>query len=336
MMNYALPLFPAWIILSIITTLLGTLLVFLSSWWILTWIGLVMNLISIIPLITIKKSSSSSEIAMKYFILQLIAGTTLLLMPLMSPFTSPLLITLLFTAASVLKLGAFPFHIWVPQVMESLSWPMILFMSTWQKLAPLGLILMTSEIINQSYLIMLGTMTMVMGGLGAWTSTSIKTLFAYSSIAHTGWMLMISMFSFQLTMLYFILYIIQMWAFCTLMYSMQNTESDLIPSHPAMPTKPALTLTLLLLSTSGIPPFIGFAQKLMTILILSTTPMMVVPIILMLMASIVMTVTYLFVALNIIPPMFSAPMSKYTAGSPIAAASIITLMLLIGPLLANI
>lgn len=88
------------------------------------------------------------------------------------------------------KLGLFPFHYWLPRVMAGLPWVSCLLLATWQKFAPLFLMLCLLEL-SRSYLIacvvcFIGMGSSLVGGLGGMNQTQIRALLAYSSIGHLG------------------------------------------------------------------------------------------------------------------------------------------------------
>ncbi len=94
------------------------------------------------------------------------------------------------------KIGAAPFHMWVPDVYEGAPTAVTGFMSVAVKAAGVGALarILVSGLPNSSgvwsdILWVLAALTVVVGNLGALTQVSVKRMLAYSSIAHTGYAL---------------------------------------------------------------------------------------------------------------------------------------------------
>jgi len=99
----------------------------------------------------------------------------------------------LFLLRMVIKLGVFPFYQWVPMVMTSLSWPGCILLSTVQKVAPLFMV--TVQSVSFNYLIMLlGCFSVLISGVLGYNQRYMRSLMGYSSIAHRGWLMVVSVF----------------------------------------------------------------------------------------------------------------------------------------------
>jgi len=103
--------------------------------------------------------------------------------------------TLLLIAGFLFKIGAAPFHMWVPDVYEGAPVPVTTFMATAVKVAAFGafLRLLVGGVMGQALPLaaILGgvaVLTMVIGNLSALTQDNIKRLLAFSSVAHAGYM----------------------------------------------------------------------------------------------------------------------------------------------------
>nr|YP_009863726.1 NADH dehydrogenase subunit 2 [Bottapotamon lingchuanense]QKE31057.1 NADH dehydrogenase subunit 2 [Bottapotamon lingchuanense] len=236
-----------------------------SSSWFGVWIGLELNMMSFIPLITIKMNYYFSESALKYFLIQAL-GSTLLIMsscmfmsfPQMSP---PLLLTSLF-----LKLGSAPFHFWFPQVMSGLTWPQAIILSTLQKIAPMILISYLSTYPSLMQIISLSAiLSAITGALGGLNTMQLRKMMAFSSINHMSWMLMSISISDTFWITYFLFYSAITSSIMILFYILQTfTLSDLMKSNQTNPIH-SLIIPLNFLSLGGLPPFTGFIPKWMLI-----------------------------------------------------------------------
>jgi len=113
--------------------------------------------------------------------------------------------TALFGAAVLLcglgfKVAAAPFHMWVPDVYQGAPTPVTAFLSVGSKAAgfvvltrALDAFLVEGSIIGseiQALLLVVGSLTVLLGSLPAMFQTSVKRLLAYSSISHAGYLLL--------------------------------------------------------------------------------------------------------------------------------------------------
>nr|AEB39267.1 NADH dehydrogenase subunit 2 [Leucostethus fugax] len=249
---------------------LGTMITFSSYHWILAWIGLEINTLAIIPLMTKTPHPRAIEAATKYFLTQAAASALILFAASINAWLTgqwtiyyPLnpASSILLSIAILTKLGAAPFHFWLPEVLQGLSLQTGLILSTWQKLAPMALLIQFSQSINLTLILIFGFLSTLVGGWGGINQTQTRKILAFSSIAHLGWMIAILKFAPQLTLLNFILYIIMTSTLFLILIFMES--KNIMQLSTSWPKSPALvTLSLLsLLSLSGLPPLTGFMPK---------------------------------------------------------------------------
>nr|BAS04700.1 NADH dehydrogenase subunit 2 [Squalidus gracilis gracilis] len=249
---------------------LGTTLTFASSHWLLAWMGLEINTLAIVPLMAQHHHPRAVEATTKYFLTQATAAAMILFASttnawitgewdmnnMASPVASAMVI-----AALALKIGLAPMHFWMPEVLQGLDLLTGMILLTWQKLAPLALIIQTAQAIDPLLLTTLGLMSTLAGGWGGLNQTQLRKVLAYSSIAHMGWMIIILQYAPQLTLLALGTYIFMTSAaFLTLKTSTTTKISTLAM---VWSNSPILTTTtaLVLLSLGGLPPLTGFMPK---------------------------------------------------------------------------
>nr|YP_010527203.1 NADH dehydrogenase subunit 2 [Alepisaurus ferox]UXR13241.1 NADH dehydrogenase subunit 2 [Alepisaurus ferox]WNH18124.1 NADH dehydrogenase subunit 2 [Alepisaurus ferox]BAR45915.1 NADH dehydrogenase subunit 2 [Alepisaurus ferox] len=248
---------------------LGTTITFASSHWLLAWMGLEINTLAIIPLMTQHHHPRAVEAATKYFLTQATAAALILFASTTNAWltgewdiqqlTHPLATTLAILALA-LKIGLAPVHFWLPEVLQGLDLTTGLLLSTWQKLAPFALILQLSSA-NPSLLIFLGLLSTLVGGWGGLNQTQLRKILAYSSIAHLGWMILVLQFAPTLTLLSLLLYITMTSAtFLTFKLNNATNINSLATSWSKVPALTAL-VPLSLLSLGGLPPLSGFMPK---------------------------------------------------------------------------
>nr|AKI26716.1 NADH dehydrogenase subunit 2 [Pteronotropis hypselopterus] len=259
----------------VLTTLLsslglGTTLTFASSHWLLAWMGLEINTLAIIPLMAQHHHPRAVEATTKYFLTQATAAAMILFASTtnawilgewnMTDMSNPIATTMIL-AALALKIGLAPMHFWMPEVLQGLDLSTGLILATWQKLAPLALIIQTAPAFHPLLLTALGLMSALVGGWGGLNQTQLRKILAYSSIAHMGWMIIVLQYAPQLTLLTLLTYILMTSAaFLTLKLLYATKISTLATAWSKSPLLTATT-TLVLLSLGGLPPLTGFMPK---------------------------------------------------------------------------
>nr|YP_009344663.1 NADH dehydrogenase subunit 2 [Chaetobranchopsis bitaeniatus]ALR68872.1 NADH dehydrogenase subunit 2 [Chaetobranchopsis bitaeniatus] len=248
---------------------LGTTITFMSSHWLLAWMGLELNTLAIIPLMAQHHHPRAVEATTKYFLIQAAGAATLLFASITNAWmtgqwdiqqlTHPLPSTMMILALA-LKIGLAPLHTWLPEVLQGLDLVTGLMLSTWQKLAPFALLLQI-QITNPTLLTLLGIFSTLIGGWGGLNQTQLRKIMAYSSIAHLGWMMLILQFSPSLTLITLMLYLIMTSsAFLVFKTNKATNINTLATSWTKSPTLTAIT-PLILLSLGGLPPLSGFMPK---------------------------------------------------------------------------
>nr|WPW52075.1 NADH dehydrogenase subunit 2 [Mus musculus domesticus] len=252
------------------TIFLGPVITMSSTNLMLMWVGLEFSLLAIIPMLINKKNPRSTEAATKYFVTQATASMIILLAIVLNykqlgtwmfqQQTNGLILNMTLMALSM-KLGLAPFHFWLPEVTQGIPLHMGLILLTWQKIAPLSILIQIYPLLNSTIILMLAITSIFMGAWGGLNQTQMRKIMAYSSIAHMGWMLAILPYNPSLTLLNLMIYIIltaPMFMALMLNNSMTiNSISLLWNKTPAMLTM----ISLMLLSLGGLPPLTGFLPK---------------------------------------------------------------------------
>nr|YP_009775100.1 NADH dehydrogenase subunit 2 [Blaps rhynchoptera]QJA14886.1 NADH dehydrogenase subunit 2 [Blaps rhynchoptera]QJA15156.1 NADH dehydrogenase subunit 2 [Blaps rhynchoptera] len=245
---------------------MGTILAISSYSWLSMWMGLEINLLSIIPLMSDSKNMYSSESSLKYFITQAMASMILLMAVIMilmtDEFINPLVsssFSLMMNTALLTKLGAAPFHFWFPEVIEGLSWMNSLILLTWQKIAPM-MLLMNNKM-NTNFLLTIIFSSLIISTIMGFNQISLRKIMAFSSINHIAWMLSTMMISLSTWTIYFIIYSFININIITVMNSTKsfylNQMINVMKKNKAM----KLLFMMNFMSLGGLPPFIGFLPK---------------------------------------------------------------------------
>nr|AEE02011.1 NADH dehydrogenase subunit 2 [Cyrtodactylus agusanensis] len=246
----------------------STLITMSSNHWLLAWFGLELNTLSILPMIMKSHHPRATEAATKYFLVQVTAAAMILLASITNAWqtghwtithTTPTT-TLLTTMAIMLKLGAAPMYMWYPHVLQGATLNTALLISTWQKIAPLTLLYMTHNHLNHTTTLLLGLMSALVGGWAGLNQTQIRTIMAFSSIAHMGWLITAITLSPSLATLTMLAYALTTLATFMPLATTTKTATDIGTLWPLSPMT-LVTTMITLMSLGGLPPLTGFMPK---------------------------------------------------------------------------
>lgn len=227
---------------------LGPIIRLSSSNWLITWVGIEISLIGLIPLSIRLFEVSVREPLIKYFIIQRMARSIILFFGLLVFSLQNIRdsIVLLLSLSIIIKLGFFPLHFWVIPVVSGLSFYQNIIILGPQKIVPLRLIInifTLSRVEGLSILVLiLSRLSIIWGSLVSNNTTEIKIIIGGSSITHTGW-IGFGLIYGGIWVYFFIYFIVTL----ILLYCLNEVDF--------------LLRSFLLLSLSGLPPFVLFSGK---------------------------------------------------------------------------
>nr|YP_214811.1 NADH dehydrogenase subunit 2 [Ambystoma californiense]AAT49250.1 NADH dehydrogenase subunit 2 [Ambystoma californiense] len=256
------------IIMSSLAT--GTMLTLASNHWFMAWMGLELNTLAIIPLMTKTHHPRATEAATKYFLMQAFASAMILFSSTMNAwfmgeweiaYMYHPISTAMLTIGLAMKLGIAPFHMWLPDVLQGLNLLTCLILSTWQKIAPMILMIQIYSQLNANLLIVMAILSTTIGGWGGLNQTQLRKIMAYSSIAHLGWMTLVLCFMPSLTLLNLTMCMMMTTVmFMMFMNTMSTTINKMAMSWLKNPVM-AASMMIVLMSLGGLPPTTGFMPK---------------------------------------------------------------------------
>ncbi|AWT49427.1 NADH-quinone oxidoreductase subunit N [Psychrobacter sp. YP14] len=244
--------------------------------------------------------SRSLESGLKYLVLSATASATLLMgmafiyastgtlnfkeiaHSLTYVFESPLMIlgAAMMTFGIAFKLSAAPFHIWTSDVYQGAPAPVATYLASVTKVAMMALairFLLDGAILAlptvNTLLMVIATLSILIGNLLAVRQTNLKRLLGYSSIAHMGYVLVVAVSigpgAYSITNMYMAIYALTslgLFGVITLMsstYKDAGEASELYHYQGLFWRRPVLTgvMTVMLLSMAGIPLTAGFITK---------------------------------------------------------------------------
>ncbi|WP_303903821.1 NADH-quinone oxidoreductase subunit NuoN [Thiohalomonas denitrificans] len=277
------------------------MMVLISAHSMLTvYLGLELMSLSLYAMVALQRNSATaSEAAMKYFILGAMASAMLLYGMSMlygatgtldlgelgarvqgaGPSSLVLVFGLVFLIVGIaFKLGAVPFHMWVPDVYHGAPTAVTLFVSSAPKLAAFAMLmrLLVDGLPGlhghwQDMLILLAVLSVALGNVLAIAQANIKRLLAYSGISHVGFLLMGVLAGtpegYAAGMYYAIAYVIMtLGGFgMVILMSRAGFEADRLEDYKGLNERSpwfALMMLILMFSMAGVPPFLGFWAKL--------------------------------------------------------------------------
>lgn len=193
-----------------------------------------------------------------------------------------LLTGVVFAVAGVaFKLGAAPFHMWLPDVYHGAPTPVTLFISSAPKLAAFGMAYRLLEdgvgpmtVQWQWLLAGLAAASLVIGNLVAIVQSNLKRMLAYSTVSHVGFLLLGlaggGQNGYAAALFYAISYAVMSAAAfgAIIVLSRQGFEADKIDDFKGLnarnPWQAGLVLCVMA-SLAGVPPFLGFWAKLVVL-----------------------------------------------------------------------
>ncbi len=280
--------------------MLGMMVMISAHNFITIYLGLELLSLSLYAMVALDRDSpAASEAAMKYFVLGAIASGILLYgMSLLYGATGTLDITKLgvhiaeapeigigvtFALGFIIvglcfKLGAVPFHMWLPDVYEGANTPVTLYVGSAPKIAAFALFMrLLVEGLGglraewRMMLIVLSILSMAIGSIVAIVQTNLKRLLAYSTISHVGYILMGILVGttagYQAAMFYVITYVIMAAAAfgIIILLARKGFESDRLEDFKGLNDRSpwfAAMMLIVMFGMAGVPPFVGFFGKL--------------------------------------------------------------------------
>lgn len=293
---------PEYYVMALVS-LLGTFVMISAQSLLVIYLGLELVSLPVYALIALDRDNRySAEAAMKYFVMGALASGMLLYgMSLAYGVTHTLSIAtlvqlqpieasghlMMFSLSVVLmvsgmafKLGAVPFHMWLPDVYEGAPTPVTAFLAALPKIAGLAMSVRLLALwlgepggtatIWQPLLLILSMSSIALGNVVAIAQTNIKRMLGYSTIGHMGFLLLGilagSQEGYSAAVFYGMTYaLMSVCAFgILLLLTETGVEVEEITDLRGLGTRSpwyALLMLFAMFSLAGIPPLVGFYAK---------------------------------------------------------------------------
>jgi NADH-quinone oxidoreductase subunit N len=286
----------------VLFAVLGMMIMISANHMLTLYLGLELMSLSLYASVALRRDSTvATEAAMKYFVLgALSSGMLLYGMSMVYGATGSLEITriaetvaeggatdfvlifgLVFVVAGIgFKLGAVPFHMWIPDVYHGAPTPVTLIVSSAPKFAAFAFIMrLLAQALGaeqlvaewQQMLVVMAMLSLIVGNITAIAQTNLKRMLAYSTISHMGFVLLGilagDIVGYSAGMFYVVVYVLMnIGTFgMILLLSRAGFEADNIDDFKGLNQRSpwyAFMMLLLMFSMTGIPPTVGFYAKL--------------------------------------------------------------------------
>ncbi|GAB3646345.1 NADH-quinone oxidoreductase subunit NuoN [Ramlibacter alkalitolerans] len=289
-------------------SLLGIFVMMSGNNFLLIYLGLELLTLSSYALVALRRDHVvATEAAMKYFVLGAMASGFLLYgMSMIYGATGSLDIGTVFkivgsgqvkhqvlvfglvfiVAGLAFKLGAAPFHMWIPDVYQGAPSAITLIIGSAPELAAFAIAirllvegLLPLAIDWQQMLVVLAVASLFIGNLAAIAQTNLKRLFAYSTIGQMGFVILglvsgvingdpvFARNAYSSSMFYIVTYVLTFLAAVgiILLLAREGFESEEIADLAGLNERSPLyaaIMSICLFSLAGIPPLVGFYAKL--------------------------------------------------------------------------
>jgi len=280
--------------------LLGMMVMISANHFLSMYLGLELLSLSLYAMVAFnRENSNAAEAAMKYFVLGAIASGMLLYgMSMVYGMTGSLNIIEVAVAIEQMKndnlvlifglvfmviglsfkLGAVPFHMWIPDVYHGSPTTVTSYIATAPKVAGFAMVIrLLAESMGslqadwQGMLIILAVLSMAVGNVIAIAQSNLKRLFAYSTISHVGF-IMLGLLAgnqegYSAAMFYTLTYaIMSLGGFgVIILLTRKGFEADNIDDLKGLNQRSpwfAFIMLIIIFSMAGVPPTVGFWAKL--------------------------------------------------------------------------
>ena len=282
---------------------LGMMVMVSAHNFLTVYLGLELLSLSLYAMVAFRRNSlSASEAAMKYFILGALASGMLLYgismiygatgtldiaklsAAIVARGTDDIVLTfgLVFVVVGLaFKLGAVPFHMWIPDVYQGAPTSVTMYIGSAPKIAGFALVMRVlaeglGDLHNdwQGMLVILAVLSLAVGNIIALAQTNLKRMLAYSTISHVGFLLLGILSGTKAGYSASLFYIITYAATAAggfamvILLSRRGFEAENLDDLKGLNERSpwlAFMMLLLMFSMAGVPPTVGFYAKLIVL-----------------------------------------------------------------------
>nr|YP_010996505.1 NADH dehydrogenase subunit 2 [Concaveplana hamulusa]WPC85247.1 NADH dehydrogenase subunit 2 [Concaveplana hamulusa] len=238
--------------LFMLTMAVGVVLTLSSNNMLMLWVGLELSMISYIPMMT-TEGASGGESSIKYFIVQSVSSCMLIL-GMLFMLMHNLAFDYFMVISLSIKVGLAPFHSWVLSLVEGLNYTLLFILLTIMKISPI--FIMSLSNFDLTLMVIL---TLLIGSISGLNQNSIRKMLAYSSIYNLGFIFSVVYLN-SMWSVYLFMYMTVLLTVILLMKFMNiNYLNQLLLNN--FDQKNKVILWICMLSMGGMPPMLGFLNK---------------------------------------------------------------------------
>jgi NADH-quinone oxidoreductase subunit N len=350
--------------------LLGIFVMCSGQHFLVLYLGLELLTLSSYALVALRRDHTvSTEAAMKYFVLGAMASGFLLYgLSMMYGATGSLDVATVFktiatgqvkhnvlvfglvfiVAGLAFKLGAAPFHMWIPDVYQGAPTAVTIMIGTAPELAAFAIAIrllvegmLPLAIDWQQMLVVLAVASLFLGNLAAIAQSNLKRMLAYSTIGQMGFVLLgllsgvihgdpvFARNAYSSAMFYIVSYVLTtLGSFgVILLLAREGFESDEVADLAGLNQRSPLyaaIMSICLFSLAGIPPLVGFYAKLAVLqaLVVAGSPLYIG----LAIFAVLMSLVAAFYYIRVVKVMyFDAPITATTVAAPMDVRVVLTI-----------
>ncbi|MFQ6088820.1 MAG: NADH-quinone oxidoreductase subunit N, partial [Candidatus Methanofastidiosia archaeon] len=268
---------------------LGMMIVASSKNLILLFIAFELSSMSTFAMVGLSKDKKAAEAALKFFLIGAISSTLTLygftlIYSSLKTFYIPAILDMKLTTISSFgtifvvagfgfKMGVVPFHMWLPDTYQGAETSVTALLASSSKkmgFAATFRVLVALMLLKDLtfVFVVLSVLTMTLGNVTALSQKNVKRMLAYSSIGHAGYILVglavLTPLGIAASMLHILAHAIMTFGAFIVVSIMESNGMKSYEDYAGLTRKAplvAISMTIFLLSLTGIPPLIGFWGK---------------------------------------------------------------------------
>nr|UXD79095.1 NADH dehydrogenase subunit 2 [Haemaphysalis qinghaiensis] len=240
-----------------------TILISISSnHWFIYWIMMEMNMMMFIPIMKYNKLENCNSM-ITYFITQSFSSILFFMSASMICMNYSYFMEILINISILIKLAMIPFHFWLISISEMLDYNSFLIILTFQKIIPLFILFkMKTEIY-----MFVSILSLMLSSIMIFNLKMFKKILIFTSISHLNWMIILMFISSNFWISYMIGYFLMINSMLSFLKKNKIMSlNGLISNKFSINEK--ISIIISMMSLGGMPPFLGFVIKFISIMLI--------------------------------------------------------------------
>nr|YP_010324924.1 NADH dehydrogenase subunit 2 [Haemaphysalis qinghaiensis]UNO54053.1 NADH dehydrogenase subunit 2 [Haemaphysalis qinghaiensis]UNO54066.1 NADH dehydrogenase subunit 2 [Haemaphysalis qinghaiensis] len=240
-----------------------TILISISSnHWFIYWIMMEMNMMMFIPIMKYNKLENCNSM-ITYFITQSFSSILFFMSASMICMNYSYFMEILINISILIKLAMIPFHFWLISISEMLDYNSFLIILTFQKIIPLFILFKMKTEISM----FVSILSLMLSSIMIFNLKMFKKILIFSSISHLSWMIILMFISSNFWISYMIVYFLMINSILSFLKKNKIMSlNGLISNKFSINEK--ISIIISMMSLGGMPPFLGFVIKFISIMLI--------------------------------------------------------------------